>query len=38
MIGEGSYADVYKIKDKKTKTIYAAKIIKVLADSMSSIE
>ena len=29
MIGEGTFANVYKIKEKKSKIIYAAKIIKV---------
>jgi len=28
-LGEGTFADVYKIKEKKSQIIYAAKIIKV---------
>jgi hypothetical protein len=32
------YADVFKIKEKKSKAIYAAKIIKGRADLMNSLE
>ena len=28
-LGEGAYADVYKIKEKRTKAIYAAKILRL---------
>ena len=33
-LGEGNYGDVYKIKHKKNKMIYAAKLLKVREDFM----
>jgi hypothetical protein len=35
-IGEGTFADVYKIREKKSLTIYAAKIIKLPIQFMDS--
>jgi serine/threonine protein kinase len=35
-LGEGSYGEVYKIKDKKSKIIYAAKFIKIPAGFLNS--
>jgi hypothetical protein len=35
-IGEGTFSDVYKIREKNTLTIYAAKIIKLPIQFMNS--
>ena len=38
MLGAGAFANVYKITEKRTKTIYAAKFIKRLKDVMDSLD
>ncbi len=35
LLGEGSYAEVYKIKSKDKKSLYAAKFFKLSFDNMS---
>ena len=35
-LGEGSYAQVYKIKEKKSQIIFAAKLLKMKAQCMFS--
>jgi serine/threonine protein kinase len=38
MLGDGAFADVYNITEKKTKTIYAAKFIKIPKGYMNSLD
>ncbi len=37
-LGEGQYGDVYKVKDKKSRKIYAAKFIKIPIEFRGSYE
>jgi serine/threonine protein kinase len=38
MLGEGAFAEVYKIIEKKTRKIYAGKFIKITTFHMNSID
>ncbi len=38
MLGEGAFADVYKITENKTKIIFAAKFIKRTKINMDSLD